>query len=499
MSKEIESISSALFDKIRSRFAPVTLGDEKAKATQDPEKARFFNFTYSSNAVSNDADTEPSDPIPFGKITVSLIDEESLKIYFSQNITRNMDEAQRKQWYEFLRNLRQFSRRNLLKFDTRDITKSNLDVRDIKQQARTDDVYSSDEIKVTESRLYGTPGRPYNSMAETGKTKILVRHRDRVNDEVRGARTRKIEEIFLETDRGERFLLSHTNLHGAYAMAEHLNQGGTVYDSIAEGIDDMVSEMSAMRHFVRSTKLREFEDQETAEMTQAAVKHYERLKNTLKRLRSPKQYNEFVSTYTPTTPVEEEIDVDALRERFVKKVYDDRFEDALPIVFREYQRQKMEAAGQVGTELDEWANYVMEEELPSDDKMTALAKLLQAPIRAGINGIDAISQLKRLLPTYHIDELTDTIEDYAGVAGQGPDADVRAIIKVWLTTHMPEVLDNVEFGKNGQDDAQTNYAAPVSPDQAEPNDQYGATGMDEPNINESDDMSFLRRLAGLKR
>ena len=36
MSKEIESISSALFDKIRSRFPNVTLGDESAKACTDP-------------------------------------------------------------------------------------------------------------------------------------------------------------------------------------------------------------------------------------------------------------------------------------------------------------------------------------------------------------------------------------------------------------------------------------------------------------------------------
>jgi len=31
MSKEIESIASALFDKIRTRFSNVTLGDEKAQ------------------------------------------------------------------------------------------------------------------------------------------------------------------------------------------------------------------------------------------------------------------------------------------------------------------------------------------------------------------------------------------------------------------------------------------------------------------------------------
>ena len=67
MSKEIESISTALFDKIRSRFPGVTLGDEKAKACTDPAEARFFNFTYTGQ-----------DGAEFGSVTISLIDETSL-------------------------------------------------------------------------------------------------------------------------------------------------------------------------------------------------------------------------------------------------------------------------------------------------------------------------------------------------------------------------------------------------------------------------------------
>ena len=66
MSKEIESVATALFDKVRSRFENVTLGDEKAKATTDPEKARFFNFTYSDPTGAQ-----------FGTVTISLIDETS--------------------------------------------------------------------------------------------------------------------------------------------------------------------------------------------------------------------------------------------------------------------------------------------------------------------------------------------------------------------------------------------------------------------------------------
>ena len=46
MSREVEAIASALFDKIRTRFDDVRLGDDKSKATTDPEKARFINFDY---------------------------------------------------------------------------------------------------------------------------------------------------------------------------------------------------------------------------------------------------------------------------------------------------------------------------------------------------------------------------------------------------------------------------------------------------------------------
>jgi hypothetical protein len=44
--KNIERIAEELFDKIRSRFEHVVLGDEKTDETDDPELARFFKFYY---------------------------------------------------------------------------------------------------------------------------------------------------------------------------------------------------------------------------------------------------------------------------------------------------------------------------------------------------------------------------------------------------------------------------------------------------------------------
>jgi len=98
MSREIEKIAEDLFEKVRSRFENVNLGNETAKATPNPEEARFFNFDY----VSKDGEN-------FGNITLSLIDENSLKIYFSRNISEKLDDVQRKEWYEFLHELRYFA------------------------------------------------------------------------------------------------------------------------------------------------------------------------------------------------------------------------------------------------------------------------------------------------------------------------------------------------------------------------------------------------------
>ena len=142
--RELDKISAALFDKIRARFDHVNIGDENAQRVTDPESARFFNFDYISDDGHN-----------FGNVTISLIDEDSLKVYFGSNITNGLDEQQETEWYKFLRGLREFARRNMLSFDVRDINRSNLDLKDIKQQSVSDATYDKEELAIAESKLYG--------------------------------------------------------------------------------------------------------------------------------------------------------------------------------------------------------------------------------------------------------------------------------------------------------------------------------------------------------
>lgn len=497
MAKEIESVSTALFDKVRSRFPSVTLGDETAKACTDPSKARFFNFTYTG-----------SDGAEFGKVTISLIDEESLKVYFGQNISGNMDREQRQEWYEFLRNLRQFTKRNLLTFDTRDINKSNLKLQDVKQQAKTDDVATTDDVTVTESRLYGTSR---NSYADMGECKLVIKHDGLVSDEKRGDRARRIRDIFIETNRGERLLVPFKNLDGARALAQHISHGGTMYDEVAEHITSLVNEMSAMRHFVRSTKHRQFEDQETADMTRAAVHHYDQVKRKLRQMRGARGYRSYFESWMPEAPVEEVIDVDALKERFVKKIYDERFDDALPIVYREYVKQK----NNLGDELEEWADEITENVWTSahseEDQIKAFTELLSKPKPVGIDGLDGSALLDKLVPIVGPDiknDLDDSMNDL--FIQHGPDADIAGLIKEWLSQHRPDIYSQIQK-KEGPTlrNSQTNFAPPTSPvephgkeygdDRAVDKSGAGATGWNMAYEDAEDPLDFIRSLAGIRK
>ncbi len=230
--RELDKISAALFDKIRSRFDSVNIGDDKAQRVSDPEQARFFNFDYVSDDGKN-----------FGNVTISLIDENSLKIYYGSNITDGLDEIQSKEWFAFLRDLKNFARRNMLTFDTRDINRSNLDLKDIRQQAGTDATFSKDELAISEGRLYGMGNNKRVSFGDVGTHKIIIKHRDQINPEKRGDRARQIEHVFIETPVGERFLLDYTNLHGARAVANHLRHGGSIGDEGSKLINEMVNPM----------------------------------------------------------------------------------------------------------------------------------------------------------------------------------------------------------------------------------------------------------------
>lgn len=488
--REVDKISEDLFDKIRSRFENVSVGDDKAQATSDPSKARFFNFDY----VSKDGEN-------FGNITVSLIDENSLKIYFSKNITAELDEVQKKEWFDFLRGMKDFAKRNLLTFDTRDINRSNLEIRDLKQLSKTDGTLEKHDVSVTESRLFGSSRSSYQTV---GPVRLIVRHSDHIDENVRGARTRNIEAIFVETHLGERFLMPFKKLTPARAMAQHISHGGSMGDELGQSITTMVKEMADLSVFVRSMRNRTFEDAETTGMVEASTERYYELNQRLHHMRGPRGYQAFAENFKPdTTILEDEYDVDSLRERFVKKIFDDRLSEALPHVYRAYRNKQMALENNYMAEFENWTKNLAEGTWATPDQdreQEELRKLMEKPLRAGVNGEDATNALYNIIGS---DSLFDEIYE-ASKSDEGPETDVRPLVVEWLRSHGYTELSE-EFKQQLEQEMQPADQTQPNPAQLTPAANQPAPTITPPPPQQptgvmpaTESVDRLKRLAGLK-
>lgn len=450
--RELDKISTELFDKLRSRFENVSIGDEKAKSTTDQSQARFFNFDYVDGKGKN-----------YGNITISIVDGNSLKIIFSKNITDELENEEQDEWFNFLRGMRKFAKRNMLTFDTRDINRTNLRVRDIEQLSKNDGSYRSHELDLAESRLYGSSRSSYQTM---GPVRLIVRHSDSIDETVQGARARNIEAIFVETHLGERFLLPFKKLTPARAMARHVSQGGSIQDDIGQHITSMVNEMSDLSIFVRKMRNRTFEDAETTGMVEASIERYNQLHSQLTHMRGPKGYRNFVENFQPDNAImEDDMDIEALKERFVQKIFDDRLSEALPHVYRAYMnKQRAMENNDYIAEIENWANQLVEgtwSTPDSDEDQEKLRELMTKPVEAGPDGNNAAGIFYDLIGS---DSLFDEFYE-ASKSDEGPETDVRPFVIEWLKTHGYEEM-GTEFEQLMAQQAPV--AAPVQQPSATP-------------------------------
>lgn len=430
MSTELNSIAEELFEKVRGRFEDVSLGDENAKATIDPQQARFFNFDYIAGGEN------------VGNITLSIIDEKSLKVYFSKNISDDLSEEQRKEWYTFLRDLRHFSKRNLLSFEPRDITRGTLKLRDLKQQSKADSTFAKDEV-IGEGRMYGTSRSSYEN---EGPVRIIVRHTGQVDPEQRGSRSRHIKSIYLETTDGERRKLCCNSLRYARAMGRHLQEGGLIDDEFGQHITEIALECNKLKPFKNGVRGRTFEDVETQQMVEAAFEYHGLLNNTLKRMSGKKGYNQYKENFESNDHVlMDDFNLDEMRERFVKRVYKDSMDEALPIVQKAY---KMKKENKLSAQFENWANQVAESwDEDEDNNVTQwgvepinvdeLADLFAEELPLGVDGVNAIAAVENIIQN---DELGDILSQ---AAKQNPQADARDVIIAWLEENVPSVYQEL--------------------------------------------------------
>lgn len=320
--KPIEKTSDDLFQKLRNRFSPISMGDENADETANPSDARIFNFMYKE------------DEHEIGYVSISIINNRSFKVYYGADLVDQVEN--RSGWYNFLRELRLFAKRNLMSFDARDLAKNQLEPRDFKFISQQDGTYKEKDVTVSESVMFGSRRKSYQTMENV---KMIVHHRKSIDETIPGSRSRYIESIYLERADGERYKFPYNYLTGARAMASHVNEGGNPYDEVGKHIIGMIKEMRDLSKFARRTKKHAMEDEQAGTIRSHVVERFHNLKKQLGAMSVKEGYARFVEGFKP---VDEANDgVEQLKERFTQKVFDAQLEDTLPAVTRAIKEAEM--------------------------------------------------------------------------------------------------------------------------------------------------------------
>lgn len=262
----LDKIAEEFFNKIRSRFSKVKLGDENGAVTTDPEKARFFDFDFTHSGEVK------------GRVNVKIENGKLIMIY-NDLLLKDASEDTKQAWFDFLKEVRLFARSNLLTFDTRDITKSNLDVRDYKYLAN----------RVNESKL----NKNCNIKTEkVGDAMLVITQRKNIDESV------AVESIFIESPSGERFKYPSKHLSGARAMARHVSCGGNAYDNVGKHISGLSEELQKLRKFKRHTQ--KHVNESLAGLSEKISERIVDIQREVANIQKQRGYEQFVGQFTPT-------------------------------------------------------------------------------------------------------------------------------------------------------------------------------------------------------
>jgi len=402
--KEIEHIAEDLFNKLRSVYPTLQIGDASANKTINPEEARFFDFVFESNGTD------------VGSVTISLIDDQ-FKVYYSRELTESLGEN-KQQWYNFLREMRQFAKRRLMIFDVRDITKSNLERKDFEFLRTQQQEFRDSDMN--ESKMYGSIKSSYQDLGETAK--IIVRHKRPVDEDVRGSRSRHISKIFIENTDGERMLLPFKNLLGARAAARHISEGGQLHDDIGTHITNTVDQMAQLKNFVNYSKRNKLVNENTVDIVESVRDAYNNIRQDLTRMTSRRGYSNFAENFEPVEMTLSEDDLDEMKDQFTVKKHDDNVFESLPLINSIYKTAIENKANKLNQirEFIENGDLVLESSLDSDMlarsiQHTDVRGLVQAALE-DINTRIVDNNIIKEFAQAHIDqELTESEESALAV------------------------------------------------------------------------------------
>ena len=323
--KAIQIISQDLFDKVRSRFSKLEMGDETGAVTIDSAEARFFDFDFVIEGNN------------LGRVSISLNELGSLKVYYSQGITENQDDLAKQEWYKFLKEMRFFSMRRLLRFDTRDIAKTNLDKNDFQHLAKTQAPKELNMPATTNESKWNQKSTKKTSRAVRGATEVIVRHAHAVDEEYAGSRSQRknIKAIFIQNRDGERYKYPFIHPAGAFAMAQHVDHGGVPHDPAGKAIIRMSEQIAQLQEFQRQVQHTSLHD-DAMGITERAVGRLQELKAKIEALGKRHHYESWAAEVNETeAPMLGELDpvtLETYKQKFTQSNFKEELANYFPLI-----------------------------------------------------------------------------------------------------------------------------------------------------------------------
>ena len=309
--KDLNKIGEELFSKLRGRFKNIQIGNQEGAVTNVPGQSRFYDFAYGNQG---------------GKVSVSL-DEESIVVMYSEKLFSENDTSNKKEWYDFLKEMRVFAKKRMLNFEVRDIQKSNLEKRDYKFLSN-----KNGDNTMTESTMYGTSKTSYQNISDA---RICVKHSESINQELAGGRSQKIGSIYIESANGERFKYPFKHLNGARAMARHVAEGGNMYDDFGKHIVGLSEEMNKLRKFKTYMSRSSVMAEGLADYMDVVNERIETVKSTVAKLQNKSHYTEATENFTSVVleEVPEDVATDWTTQLTIKQ-FNEELKGVFPYIYK---------------------------------------------------------------------------------------------------------------------------------------------------------------------
>jgi len=301
-----ESISEKIFKILKGHGYTVEMFTAEGSYTVDPEEGRRFY-------------------LPEQFIMINF-DENDSKREIKMSVSAGTDMDSIKSLRQQIKDL---ANSNIIEFTLKQFTK-NIEPKDFDFEAQK--ARDMNTVNEAISAPYGSTKSSYQKLENA---RLIIKHKNKVDEESRGARSRNIQSIYIENSDGERYRFPSNNLAGGRAMLRHVKEGGTPYDEWGSHIIEQCRELKKLKEFKRYSEKNNLVNEETDDILEAINNRISEIREKLHKSKGGRNYSLMKEAYLESLQeqsIEEETDLTELRDMFTVKRFEETLDDALPYV-----------------------------------------------------------------------------------------------------------------------------------------------------------------------